>query len=186
MLEKFVEEYGDEAFHFAYSLCGDVEQSKELVQEAFYRLIKTWDSYDQSQRLDNWYLAILRNLYFDNRKRFEKRVVCSIDVPPELGEDADAASYADVIADSRDMDMLERIERERSSQIVREAIDGLRENYKAILTLCDIQGLGYEEIAVVLDAPLNTVRSRLFRAREALRDALREKFSAVGEEHEVQ
>jgi RNA polymerase sigma-70 factor (ECF subfamily) len=185
MLEKFVEEYADEAFHFAYSLCGDVEQSKELVQEAFFRLIKTWDSYDQSQRLDNWYLAILRNLYFDGRKKYEKRVVCSLDVPPDNCEGKDAASYADVIADSRDMDMLERIERERSSQIVREAIDGLRENYKAILTLCDIQGLGYEEIAVVLDAPLNTVRSRLFRAREALRAALREKFSAVGEEYEV-
>ena len=189
MLEKFIADYSQEAFHFAFSLCGDVEQSKELVQDAFYKLIQTWDQYDEAHRLDNWYLAILRNLYFDGLKTLENRSTVSLDCPSDSEEGQDGANFAEAVADARDVDMLERLERQETVDGVRAAFDRLSRKHRAILTLCDIKGLGYEQIAGVLKCPLNTVRSRIYRARESLQRVLLERsrgeLEVVGEKHEV-
>ncbi|MBI3552520.1 MAG: RNA polymerase sigma factor [Elusimicrobia bacterium] len=181
MLERFIEEYAQEAFHFAYSLSGDVEQAKELVQEAFFRLIRTWDQYDESQRLDNWYLAILRNLYFDGLKKYESRNTVSLDVQFDSEEGEAGTTFAEVVADSRDLDLALNLERQETAERVHAAIESLSRKHRVILTMCDIQGLGYEKIASVLDCPLNTVRSRIFRARECLKTALLAKSQEVVE-----
>ena len=64
-LERFIREYAERAFQFAFRLCGNAEQAKELTQEAFFRLIRKWDQYDPSQPLEGWFLTVLRNVYYD-------------------------------------------------------------------------------------------------------------------------
>jgi RNA polymerase sigma-70 factor, ECF subfamily len=169
MLEKFIRDYSEKAFHFAYRLCGDVEQSKELVQEAFFRAMRNWDRFDQGQPLELWFYAILRNIYLDGQKSFEARNRVSLDQP--IGEER-TSTLADALPD-RDEALLESLERRESRRGVLEAIDSLKPEHRAILTMADIQTMDYGEIARVMDCPPGTVRSRVNRARQALKKRLR-------------
>ncbi len=170
MLERLIEDYADRGYQFAYHLCGNVDEAQDLVQEAFFRVIRGWDGFDQKQDFGNWFISILRNVYVDSGKRYERRNCVSLDVPLDAGEDVE--SYADVLADGEGASLLERIEKTQGQEEVRAAFDTLKEDAKAILTLCDIQGLSYEEISRVMDLPVGTVRSRIFRARAGLRRAV--------------
>jgi RNA polymerase sigma-70 factor (ECF subfamily) len=170
-LERFVSEYSERGYQFAYGLCGNAEDAKELVQEAFFRVFRSWDSFDQSQPLDTWFLTILRHVYVDSRKRYERRCGVSLDASADSGRE-DSCSLADVLADPRDEAMLDRLSRDAMAAEVRRAMDGLKADYKAVLNLCDVEGLSYEQICVVMDCPLGTVRSRINRARAALKQAL--------------
>jgi len=170
MLDGFVREYGDRAYQFAYRLCGNAEEAKELVQEAFYRLLRGWGHYDPSQALDGWFFTIMRNIFCDHRKRFESRNVVSLDEKP-AGSDGDQ-SYADILPAEEER-ITDQLERKESVEWVRGALETLTLEHREILALCDMEGLSYEEISRVIDAPVGTVRSRVSRAREALRRALR-------------
>ncbi|MBI4679081.1 MAG: RNA polymerase sigma factor [Elusimicrobia bacterium] len=178
MLQRFVEEYSDSAFQFAYRLCDDVEESKELVQEAFFRLFKSWDRYDASQPLEAWFLAILRNLYVDSVKKCDRRNRVSLDAPVRH-EDGEGLSIAETMADARDEDILEALERREAVEQVQEAMSSLSRDHQAILTLCDVEGLDYTQIAQVLGAPPGTVRSRVSRARAALKEKLRDRTAGM-------
>lgn len=179
MLEEFIRDYSDRAYQFAYQLCGDAEQAKELVQEAFYRIIRKWDQYDPSRSLEGWFLTILRNLYFDGLRSYERRNVLSLDVPSTCdgGEDG-SLTLADAVTEDDD-DLLGVLARDEDSRQIQAAFDSLKPEYRAVLTMCDGQGLSYEEIASVMDCPKGTVRSRLNRARAALRQALSERREVV-------
>lgn len=162
--------YGERAFQFAYRLSGNIEEAKDLVQEAFRRLLDRWERYDPSQPLDAWFFTILRHLFLDGRKRYERRHAVSLDRPP-AGRDEDASSYSDVLAD-REEAVLDRLQREEAAAEVRRALDGLSFEHRAVLVLCDMEQMSYEEIARTLAVPLGTVRSRVNRARAALRRRL--------------
>lgn len=171
MIEKFIEDYSDRAFQFAYSLCGSVEEAKELVQEAFFRVIRKWDQYDRSQPLESWFLTILRNVYYDSLKRYERKNGVPLDETVELAG-GERVELTDNLADANETPILDRLVREEADAEVRAAIATLSPEHRAIIDLADIQGLGYDRIAEVLDCPAGTVRSRLWRARSALREAL--------------
>ncbi|MBI5622949.1 MAG: sigma-70 family RNA polymerase sigma factor [Elusimicrobia bacterium] len=171
MLQRFVEEFSDSAFQFAYRLCEDAEQSRELVQEAFYRLFKSWDRYDSSQPLEKWFLVILKNVYIDHSKKFDRKHMVSLDMPVRH-EDGEGVPISETIADGRDGEVLDLLEKREASGHLEAALAALSREHRAILTLCDIQGMGYEEISGVLGLPLGTVRSRVSRARTALREGL--------------
>lgn len=177
MIEGFIRQYSERAYQFAYGLCGNAEDAKELVQEAFCRLIARWDQYDSSQPLENWFLTILRNLYYDSLKRYERRHGTSLDA--RFGAEEDSPTLADTLADGRDEPFLAALERQEAAQRVRAVLAGLRPEHSAILALADMQALTYEEIAAVLDCPLGTVRSRLSRARAAFRRAMTQADSEV-------
>lgn len=171
MLERLIEDYADRGYQFAYHLCGNVDEAHDLVQEAFCRVIRAWDRFDQSQDFGNWFISILRNIYVDGKKRYERRNAVSLDAAVNAG-DSESQTYADVLADGQAQSLLERLEQSRGQDEVRAAFDTLSEDARAILTLCDIQGLSYEEIGAVTGLPPGTVRSRISRARAALRKAL--------------
>lgn len=163
MLERFVEEYSEPAYQFAYSLCADKEEAKDLVQEAFFKVLRHWDRYDQKQPLKTWFYTILRNVYNDRCRRFERRHGLSLDAP--LSGDDEGGVLADAVADPSLEPILDHLGREEESSRVRRALGTLRAEYRAVLTLCDMQGWGYEEISQALGWPSGTVRSRLSRAR---------------------
>lgn len=171
MLEGFIEEYSEKGYQFAYHLCGREDEAKELVQEAFVRVLRHWERCDRSQSQENWFLTILRNLYYDSLKRYERRNTVSWDAPLGRGEN-EGRTLAELVADERDEAMLDRLERQEASAEVRAVLNSLAAEHKAVLILCDMQALSYEEIAEVLDCPVGTVRSRLYRARAAFRRAL--------------
>ncbi|MDE2142752.1 MAG: RNA polymerase sigma factor [Elusimicrobia bacterium] len=168
-LERFVEEYGDHAYGFAFSLCGNEPDARELVQDAFVKIFDRAARFDDAQSLESWYMTVLKNLFLDGRRRWERKNGVSLDAP--VGEES-SLNVADCVADDRDVAMLERLERRESAAQVRRALGRLSPDARAILTLVDIEGRGYEEAAEALGCPLGTVRSRISRARDALRERL--------------
>ncbi len=175
MLERFIREYSERGYQFAFHLCGSAETAQELLQEAFFRVVKKWGSYDPGLPIENWFLTILRHVYYDGLKRCEHRRAVSLDAPVEEGE----LSFSEVVADRGEEDLLARLERQESAELVRGILDSLSPEHRAILALCDMQGLTYEEISAVLDCPLGTVRSRINRARLAFKKKMLERMSEV-------
>jgi len=167
--ERFVESHGERAFQFAYRLCGNMDDAKDLVQESFRRLLERWDRYDPAQPLDAWFFAILRNVYRDGRRRFAARRQLSLDAP--LDGDEKGAGLAERVADGED-GTLETLARRDVSARVRCALASLSEEHRAVLLLCDVEEWSYQDVSRALELPLGTVRSRVSRARSALRELL--------------
>ena len=153
------------ARRFAYSLSGNLDEADELVQQAGYKALRHWKSYDPMRSFESWYLTIVKNLFKDARKRLLSGNFVSLDTPLGHGEDL---SFADSLPD-REVGLFEQLEKREAAEAVRRCLFALRQNYQAVLTLCDIEGMPYEDAAHKLGLPSGTVRSRLSRARAALR-----------------
>ena len=161
---RLVETHADRAYVFALGLSGNEEDAKELVQEAFARAMARERQLD-GRPFESWFLTVLKNIYVDSLRRFERRHGLPLDaaVGPE------GLSVADAVADRRDPPLLARLERAETKALVRRAIRGLSPSLKGVLLMIDLQGMGYDETARALGCPLNTIRSRVVRARAALK-----------------
>lgn len=164
-LERFVDEFGDHAYSFAFGLCGNEVDARELVQNAFVKIFDRAESFDSSQSLESWYMTVLKNLFLDGRRRWERKRGTSLDEP--MGEEG--LTVADCVADEREEALLDRLEKAEESERVQRALGKLSPDYRAVLMMIDANGIGYEAAARALDWPLGTVRSRVSRARAALR-----------------
>ncbi len=167
-LESFIRDAGDKAYRFAYDLSGNSDEARELVQETCYRLARSWKSFQPSRPVSSWFFTVLRNAFLDSRRRFERRKVVSLDLPLE---DEDGASFEGIIPDGAE-GIPESLERVETAQTVRRAMRGLTREHRAVLELCDMGGMAYEEVARSLGVSVGTVRSRIFWARAALRGQL--------------
>lgn len=166
--EVLIESHADKAYSFALGLCGNSEDAKELVQEAFTKAMERIDRHDSTQPFEAWFLTLLRNMYVDGTRRYEKRVTEELEkVIGPYG-----MTVADSVGDGRDESLFEGMEREETAKLVRRALRGLNSQARAVLLMVDLDGRKYEEVAAVMDCPLNTVRSRIVRARIALRERL--------------
>lgn len=166
ILESFMRDSGGKAYAFAHKLVGNREEASELVQETLYRVARAWDRYEASKPMDAWFFAVLRNAFIDSRRRAERKRGVSLDRSLD-GEDG--STWAEVLPDGSESIQM-RLEREESAQSVRRALKGLNKNLRTALTLGDLQGERYDVIARSLGVSIGTVRSRVFRARQVLRN----------------
>lgn len=167
-LERFVDEYADKAYAFALGLSADPQRACDLVQDAFVKVFHHAESL-REDGLEQWFLTVMKRIYLDGLKRVDNRPKLSLDAP--LGEDL---TVADVVADEQEEALLSRLERLETRGQVRRALSRLSPEHKAVLLMIDMNGMGYEESAQALGVPLNTVRSRIVRARGALRERMRD------------
>ncbi|MBI5246805.1 MAG: RNA polymerase sigma factor [Elusimicrobia bacterium] len=166
--DALIDAHANKAYCFAMGLCGNEQDARELVQEAFAKAMDRIQTHDTTLPFEAWFLTILKRIYLDGAKKYEKKYGQSIEEPiTESG-----LTVADAVADNREVSVLERLEREENSKLVRRAMRALTPDARAVLLMIDLEGMGYEETAEVLGCPLNTVRSRIVRARIALRERL--------------
>lgn len=166
--DALIDATANKAYCFAMGLCGNEEDAKELVQEAFAKAMDRIGTHDPSMPFEAWFLTVLKHLYLDGTKRYEKRHGQSLDLPI----DESGLTVADGIADIRETSLLERLEREENAKLVRRAMRALTPDARAVLMMIDLEGLGYEQAAAAMGCPLNTLRSRIVRARTALKERL--------------
>ena len=152
------------AYQLAMCLTRNPEASKELVQEASYRILLNQRAFNASRSGTAWFQAVLRNIFIDGCRSFEYRRGVSLSQPIV----ADGPCYSELLP-SEEPGMLEQLERGEANRAVRRIANRLRNEHKEVLKLCDMQALSYEEAAGVLEVSVGTVRSRLFRARRAFR-----------------
>lgn len=161
--DDLVNRYSSRVVNIAYSLLSDREDSLDAAQEIFIKVYKNISTFRGESSVSTWIYRITKNVCTDFlRKR--KAVVISLD---DEKDDEQKLEIADESSSPEEV-----FERKEKITLVRNAIAALDENQRMVITLFDINGLSYDEIASVLRCPIGTVKSRLYRARDSLRKIL--------------
>ena len=153
----------DAAYNLARYLANDATLAEDIVQEAFLRAFRAFDSY-RGGPPRAWLFAILRNCWRDRvaeRSRRERVIVSDASL-----SDAQAEAVAAIPADTDTPE--ESLARSREIDTVRGVIAGLPEPFRETLVLREMEDMSYREIATMTGVPIGTVMSRLARAREML------------------
>lgn len=163
LFEKEALVHLDALYRTARRLTGHREEAEELVQETFLKAYRAFDRYEPGTNARAWLFRILRNTFlnrYERRKR-EAGAVPLEAVEPVLGADDPDLGLSPDTYDG----MLGRV----LEDDVRNALMALPEAYRTVVVLADMEGLAYREIAEIVEIPVGTVMSRLFRGRRALR-----------------
>ena len=150
----------------ANALTRDAADADDLVQETYLRAFRHWGTFDQSSDCKRWLSAICRNTYFAQHAR--KRWVTAVGDDQEL-ETFAAANLHKLAREKGVEDLFARLD---LAPAIQRAIEDLEPLYREVVRLVDVQELRYEEAADALSLPVGTVRSRLYRARRQLQEAL--------------
>lgn len=154
-----------EVTRYALSLTRDEFDADDLVQETYLKAYRSWNSYTPGTECRGWLFTICRNTFIRGRKREERQVVCD---DPEL--EALAASAVHASAEQGGYgDLFSRFD---LSDAITRAINALPEAFREVVVLTDVLDQSYESAAETLNIPIGTVRSRLFRGRRLLQEAL--------------
>jgi RNA polymerase sigma-70 factor (ECF subfamily) len=170
--------YQDRLHNAVLRLVGDREEARELTQEAFTRGLMNISSFRGDASPYTWLFRIAVNLAISQLRKVQRQRVFSLDGSQNgrgqrEGEDQ-AAGLMDRVARERSGESpLQRMERRERDDAVLAALGRLDAEYRAVLVMRDIEGFDYQQMAEILGLPLGTLKSRLFRARLALRDELR-------------
>ena len=168
--DTLITRYSGDIYSLLYRMTGDREEAGDLTQETFLSALKSIRSFRGESELKTWLFRIALN-HSRNRFRWWKRrkrnETISLDKP--IGEGT--ATVSDTIADDAETPEQAML-RSESRRRLAAAVNSLPEIFRETIILCDIQGLGYEEIAHALEINVGTVKSRIARGREQLRKKL--------------
>ena len=159
---------------FAYHLTYDDDDANDLVQETYMKAHRFIDRYIQGTNAKAWLFKILKNAYINHyRKRSKQptRVDFQDIVNYHDSDDSKVAGYTDLI---------EELFADMMGDEITVAINSLPIDFRTVVLLCDVEGFTYEEISKIIDVPIGTVRSRLFRARNMLKEKLKEYAEKLG------
>ncbi len=165
--DVLVRRYERTVYNTAYRLTNSYDDANDIAQEAFVRAFNNLKSFRGDAQFSTWLHRIVTNVFLDDRKKKRSRPTRSLDEYLELEESSvqtqieDPSPGPEQLAESGERQVL--LER---------AIAALPEGQRVMMVLFHSQGLAYEEIAEITRLPMGTVKSRLNRARLALRDRL--------------
>src|SRR5688572_17886560 len=163
--ERITLPYFDAVARFARSLTRDRADADDLVQETFLRAFRGWRTFRPDSDPRRWLFAICRNAFLRARRRR-----CPVIQSDDGDLDAMPAVLSHVQAVHNGLGKLFDLIDVRPA--IERAVDNLPEPHRSILVLVDLENQSYEEAATILDVPIGTVRSRLFRARRMIQEAL--------------
>ena len=159
LLDLLIEQYQYRLFRYVLYLTGSREAAEDIFQETWIRVLDRGAQYDGKAKFETWLFAIARHLVIDLQRRKKPQALDSLSGPEMTAAGPSALDQFSV--------------REREAQL-HESLERLPAAYREVLLLRFQEDLTLEEIAGVLDAPLSTVKSRLYRGLEALRRELGE------------
>jgi len=152
---------------FAYHLTFDDDDAEDLVQETYMKAYRFIDKYQEGTNAKAWLFKILKNAYINQYRKKVKRPT-KVDFEEIISyhdsDDKSSTSY---------LDLREEIFENIMGDEITIAINNLPIDFRTVVLLCDVEGFTYEEISKIIDVPIGTVRSRLFRARNILKDRLK-------------
>ena len=175
--------YQDRLFNAILRMVGDHDEARELAQETFTRGLDKIDSFRGDAAPYTWLFRIATNLSISRLRKVQRHRTFSLDAGANSsgragsgssGTDHEdqASALTNRLASSAPTPDADLERRERNQKVL-EALGRLDAEYRAVLVMRDIEGFDYQQMAEVLGLPLGTLKSRLFRARLALRDELK-------------
>lgn len=162
--EALVAEYERPIVRFLYRYLGNMEEAKEICQDVFVKIFRGIPTFQNQCSLKTWIYRITLNTVLNEKRRWYQRLKDRF-----LGLDGVARTTPDSVPDPElSLTMGDR------TRAIAIALKKLRPDHRAILVLRDLEGLSYQEIAVALGLALGTVKSRLARARQEMKDAVQQ------------
>ncbi|MFZ1806799.1 MAG: sigma-70 family RNA polymerase sigma factor [Cyclobacteriaceae bacterium] len=153
-------------YNFGYRLTLDEDDAKDLVQDTYLKAYRFIESFQKGTNAKAWLFRILKNSFINDYRKKSKEpnkvdyqevesYYNSDDVDRQITTDLRVESLQDMIGDE-----------------ISNALNSLDVDFRTVIILCDLEGFKYDEMAKILDIPIGTVRSRLHRARNLLKDKL--------------
>jgi len=171
-----VVQYQNYVFSIAMSIVKDPSDAEDLTQEVFIRLLRTIAQYNGDSRFSTWLYRLVINLGRDELRRRSRRI------RPELRmsttDDAPDPVF-DIVDDDRHIDPLDSLMLAEMRREIRQAIMQLDDNYRIALTLHYFDDMNYDEIANIMNIPLNTVKSHIRRGKERLMAIIQKNHSEL-------
>lgn len=161
-------------YNFAYRLTLERDDAKDLLQDTYLKAYRFIDSFQQGTNAKAWLFRILKNSFINDYRKKSKEpskvdyqevetYYNSEEVDRQITPDLRVESLGNMIGDE-----------------ISNALNSLDVDFRTVIILCDLEGFKYEEMAKILDIPIGTVRSRLHRARNLLKEKLSEYAKSMG------
>jgi RNA polymerase sigma-70 factor (ECF subfamily) len=169
--EEIVRRYGDKVFNLVYRMLGNRHEAEDITQEVFITVFKTVDTFRGEAKFTTWLLRIAANQSKNRIKYLSRRPTDSGDVEESGGPVAGAATPGPITHGQIDgPDIL--MEAAELESLMQKAIASLDEEHRLLVILRDVEELSYQEIGEITGLPEGTIKSRLHRARMAIKEEL--------------
>ncbi|MFP3903721.1 MAG: sigma-70 family RNA polymerase sigma factor [Armatimonadota bacterium] len=170
--EKLVDEYKDKIYNYVARMLNDRDRAEDVAQETFIRAYTSLPNFRGASSFQTWLYRIASNLAIDTmRRRSYREGEFSLDETLQTREGEVQRQVEDEGPGPE-----KTIQNEELRAQIEDAIVELSPKLRTVIVLYELQGLSYKEIAEVVGAPLGTIKSRLFNAREQLREILEKKL----------
>ena len=152
----------------------DQDDSKDLVQDTYLKAYRFIDSFQQGTNAKAWLFRILKNSFINDYRKKSKE--------PSKVDYQEVESYYNSEEVDRQITPDLRVEalQDMIGDEISNALNSLDVDFRTVIILCDLEGFKYDEMAKILDIPIGTVRSRLHRARNLLKEKLSEYAKQMG------
>lgn len=154
-------------YNQAYRIMGERHAAEDATQEAFIAAYKKLHTY-RGGSFKSWLLRIVSNICYDEHRRRKRKPVIPLTPQDEDGEELEDPVWLEDRSEGPEDSTMRR----ELSQVIQICLDRLEIEFRTMVVLVDIQGLDYQAAAEITDRPLGTVKSRLARARQSLKDCL--------------
>ncbi|MDP5120598.1 MAG: sigma-70 family RNA polymerase sigma factor [Spirosomaceae bacterium] len=164
----------DSMYNFAFRLTNDEDDANDLVQDTYMKAFRFINSFQQGTNAKAWLFRILKNSFINDYRKKSKQ-------PAKVDYQEVETTYNSESTDSETTtDLRTETVQDMIGDEVATALNSLPVDFRTVIILCDIEGFTYEEMAKILDIPIGTVRSRLHRARNLLKEKLRSYANTMG------
>ena len=171
--DELVEEFQPLVYALSYRVLNDAEDARDATQETFLKVYRHFTNFRGEASLKTWVCRVAINQARSSerwwRRRFRKET-CSFDAPLRLNEE-DGPTLSEMLASAGASPEADTLSHERARQLERSLIY-LKKDFRIAVILRDLEGLSYEDIAYVTETNVGTVKSRIARGREMLRELL--------------
>jgi RNA polymerase sigma-70 factor (ECF subfamily) len=164
----------DAMYNFAFRLTLDEDDAKDLVQETFMKAYRFINSFETGTNAKAWLFRILKNSFINNYRKKSKQ-------PNKVDyQEVESFYNSDSVNENITTDLRVETVQHLIGDEITNALNSLDVDFRTVIILCDLEGFTYEEMAKILDIPIGTVRSRLHRARNLLKEKLKQYASSLG------
>lgn len=164
----------DSMYNFAYRLTFDEDDAKDLVQETYLKAYRFIESFQQGTNAKAWLFRILKNSFI-NEFRKKSKEPAKVDY-----QEVETYYNSEGVDETITTDLRVEAVQDMIGDEISTALNSLAVDFRTVIILCDLEGFTYDEMAKILDIPIGTVRSRLHRARNLLKEKLKSYAQSMG------
>ncbi len=168
--EQLIEPYQKKVFNIALRMMGNQEDASDAAQEVFIKIYKSISGFREESSFNTWVYRIATNVCLDELRKRKRMNVVSTDSLIQLTD-----GEVNVQVEDKGLSPDKILEKKELIEEVKEALNHIKHEHKQVIVLRDIQGYSYKEISSIMQCSEGTVKSRINRARNAVKDILLKK-----------